>query len=404
MKTRLKRIAIVLDFRPWSGGIHQYSESLLEAIIELGVDRYLVDVLCVGGDWKGVITQRANQRVLYFSKLSRCFSNLLHFTAVPKGVSRWLSAKLSPVCRHIVGNSYDFVFFPGQDVLSYQCPCIALTSIHDLMHRYEPTFPEVSSLFRYTLRERRFRGIVTHSHAVFADSELGAIQICESYGLDRSRVHILRYTPSISRSPPSCDAENSLRLNLPDNFLFYPAQFWKHKNHESLIIALYLLRKEGVPAVLVFTGAKKYEYKRLLSLVSRYCLEESVKFMSHIPKDSMGYVYSRAKGLIMPTFFGPTNIPPLEAMVFGCPVAVSDIYASREVYGDAALYFNPRCVLEIVSCMRRIWSDSQLCTDLRERGFRKVESFSKSAFRQSLACSIDTMFSDKALFGTSFVD
>jgi len=72
----------------------------------------------------------------------------------------------------------------------------------------------------------------------------------------------------------------------------------------------------------------------------------------------------------MPTFFGPTNIPPLEAMALGCPVAVSDIYAMREQLGDAALYFRPNSVRDIINIMERLWQDDLLCEDLAQRGLQ----------------------------------
>jgi len=58
--------------------------------------------------------------------------------------------------------------------------------------------------------------------------------------------------------------------------------------------------------------------------------------------------------MIMPTFFGPTNIPPLEAIAVGCPVAVSNIYGMPHQLGDAALYFNPTRVEK----WRRRWKPS----------------------------------------------
>ena len=43
----------------------------------------------------------------------------------------------------------------------------------------------------------------------------------------------------------------------------------------------------------------------------------------------------------MPTFYGPTNIPPIEAATLNCPVLVSDIYGMKDQMEDYAIYFNP---------------------------------------------------------------
>ena len=58
--------------------------------------------------------------------------------------------------------------------------------------------------------------------------------------------------------------------------------------------------------------------------------------------------YKYAVALVMPTFFGPTNIPPLEAFALGCPVITSNIYGIPEQVGDAALLVNLDKPLQVV--------------------------------------------------------
>ncbi len=51
------------------------------------------------------------------------------------------------------------------------------------------------------------------------------------------------------------------RLQLPDRFLFYPAQFWPHKNHLRLIEAFREVVKE-VPDLSWFSPANKRDEYR----------------------------------------------------------------------------------------------------------------------------------------------
>ena len=83
--------------------------------------------------------------------------------------------------------------------------------------------------------------------------------------------------------------------------------------------------------------------------------------------------YRRARAMVMPTFFGPTNIPPLEAFALGCPVAVSNIYGIPEQVGDAALLFDPNSVEEIADCIERLWQDDALCASLISKGHARTE-------------------------------
>jgi len=98
----------------------------------------------------------------------------------------------------------------------------------------------------------------------------------------------------------------------------------------------------------------------------------------------MAAFYRLARALVMPTYFGPTNIPQLEAFALGCPVATSRIYAIPEQVGDAALLFDPSSVDEIHECLVRLWDDDALCEDLAARGHARAEAWGPQQFRERL--------------------
>ena len=70
-------------------------------------------------------------------------------------------------------------------------------------------------------------------------------------------------------------------------------------------------------------------------------------FLGFISDMEIINLYNGALGLVMPSYFGPTNIPPIEAIMLNCPVVVSDVYASRIQLENAALYFNPNDYIDI---------------------------------------------------------
>jgi glycosyltransferase involved in cell wall biosynthesis len=88
--------------------------------------------------------------------------------------------------------------------------------------------------------------------------------------------------------------------------------------------------------------------------------------------------------MVMPTYYGPTNIPPMEAFVAGCPVAISGIYGMPDQVGDAALLFNHDSVEEIADCIRRLWTDDRLCAELAEKGRRRAANWGQQQFNQRL--------------------
>jgi glycosyltransferase involved in cell wall biosynthesis len=102
--------------------------------------------------------------------------------------------------------------------------------------------------------------------------------------------------------------------------------------------------------------------------------------MGYVPNDDLPEFYKRARALVMPTFFGPTNIPPLEAFALGCPVAVSNIYGISEQVGDAALLFDPKSVGEIAAAIKSLWVDNELCSVLIDRGRIRDNKWGQSEF------------------------
>ena len=91
-------------------------------------------------------------------------------------------------------------------------------------------------------------------------------------------------------------------------------------------------------------------------------------------------LYSKARALIMPTFFGPTNIPFLEAWEAGCAVVTSDIRGIREQVKDAALLIDPRSPQDIARGIKIIWSDNKMRDKLINNGRKIIASYTFSDY------------------------
>lgn len=136
---------------------------------------------------------------------------------------------------------------------------------------------------------------------------------------------------------------------------------------------------------MVFAGSPNNAYTEVNALVSNLGLSDHIIFLGYIPDEHMAPIYRRARALIMPTFFGPTNIPPLEAFSLGCPVAVSNIYGMPEQVGNAALLFDPSSDTELTEIMYRLWTDDVLCDSLSRKGRERAALWNRDAFEERFA-------------------
>ena len=73
------------------------------------------------------------------------------------------------------------------------------------------------------------------------------------------------------------------------------------------------------------------------SHAARLSLEERIKFIGFVGNEEIPELYRQSIALVMPSYFGPTNLPPLEAFQLGVPVLYPDKAGLRDQVGNAAL-------------------------------------------------------------------
>ena len=296
---------------------------------------------------------------------------------------RKISPYFHPTIRTLLAEKCDLWIFPSQDPLSFQASIPSLVAIHDLMHRYEPRFSEVSEKYQYEWRERLYKHICHWSKGILVDSNIGKKHVIESYVVDPNKVHILPYVPPRYVFSKSKVIGFDKKYSIPYKFIFYPAHFWRHKNHINLLKAAAIKKKKLIDLHLVFVGSKKNGYNDVKSLISELCSEDYVTIFDYVSDEDLMEFYRRATALVMPTFFGPTNIPPIEAFALGCPVAISNIYGMKEQVADAALLFNPNNIDEIANAIEILWTDKKKQEELIIKGFEKSRKWNYKQYNQS---------------------
>lgn len=397
---RPKRLGIFLGIDSSAGGMFQYAQSMLHALSQLDKGSYQVIVAYSDNVWQPYLLKLPLPSVrLDSSFFGIKIANLFMAVGLPGSFCRLIGGLMNPLVRELIKLKCDAWIFPSQDSLTWQVPkVISIGVIHDLMHRFEPHFPEVSSNFRHYIRENRFRNIAKYSSVVLVDSFVGKNQVVHSYGIDDKKVLLLPYiAPKYLTGNADGEQSESFKKSyiLPKKYLFYPAQFWAHKNHLRLLDAFKIASISCPDMQLVLSGSMRNEYKKIFNYAIKIGVINRVHFIGYVPDSNLREIYLGARALIYPTFFGPTNIPPLEAHILGCPAALSDIYAMKERSKDAAIYFDPNSVSGIADVMSKIWLDDDLCNRLSRRGIELSRKWGPDEFasqiheiiRASLGCA-----------------
>lgn len=289
----------------------------------------------------------------------------------------------------------ELVFWTAPDSLALECGVPFVMPIHDLQHRLNPQFPEVSESGQWQLRERFYSNAVRRATMLIADSTEGRDDILSCYGhlVPPERIAILPFVPPPHISEVDPDEQIGRvrkKFSLPERYFFYPAQFWPHKNHEGIIRALGLLRARGRQDItVVFCGSHdrpecQPTYRAMMRLSADLGVGLQVTTLPYVPDDLIAGLYLGSVGLVMPTFFGPTNIPILEAWRMRRPVITSDIRGVRSQAGDAALLVDPRSPEDLAGAMQTLWDDRFVALRLVEAGRRRDASWTVSDFASRL--------------------
>jgi glycosyltransferase involved in cell wall biosynthesis len=120
-----------------------------------------------------------------------------------------------------------------------------------------------------------------------------------------------------------------------------------------------------------------------------------VHFLGLVPDEDVPALYEGAVALVMPAYFGPTNLPPLEAVTLGCPVIYSDLPEFREQMGTAALYCDLENVLSLTDHLAALMNEATLLDQLQKAGKNLAADVAKLDYGERLRPILDKYAYDR---------
>ena len=224
----------------------------------------------------------------------------------------------------------------------------AAVTLHDLQHLDLPElFPRAERAFRAVAWHRSVR----RARLVIVPSAFVRDRAVALLGLDPARVRVIHHGIDHERFRPGNEPREPIVL--------YPARSWPHKNHDRLLEAFALLRRERRGLRLVLTGGGAQT-------------GAGVEQRGRVSLDELASLYRRSAALVFPSRYEGFGQPPLEAMASGCPVACSNAASLPEVCGDAARYFDPDSPEQIAGALAAVLDDPE---PWRARGLAHAREF-----------------------------
>jgi glycosyltransferase involved in cell wall biosynthesis len=259
-------------------------------------------------------------------------------------------------------------------------------TVWDLQHRMTPWFPEMSAGGTWDARELAYRRFLQRASCIVTGTDVGRQELELNYGVASSRVHRLPHpTPTFAVNASMTETGILGKLSLRKPYLFYPAQFWAHKNHIGLLHGLALLRdRYQVSQQLVLAGSEKGNIGYVREAVERLGLSDQVVFTGFVTQHELVELYRGAAMMVYASFCGPENLPPLEAFALGCPVVAADVPGAIEQLGEAALFFDPLSPDDIALKIHTLLLQPELSDDLRQKGLKRAASWTVGDFASGM--------------------
>jgi len=406
------RIGLFNNSLPHMGGVHQYTLTMVSALAgtDWGDHDFILFSTVPSPDLRDEarrhgrtfvsVTPRAcafellRKPTLRYARIALKFAL---YKALKRRSDQELHEAFLELTRRIVArHRIDLMLYPRIDFETFRNEVPFIACIHDLAHRMYPGYPEVSAGDLWQWREYFFLNASRNALAIFVDSEIGKEDVLNCYCVEPDKVVPLPFlTPDYLDEKVSDQLlqETKSKFALPEEFFFYPAQFWKHKNHINIVNAIHSVReKTGTKLHVVFCGGKVEqwgEYDRVMNAVRDLGLEEQVHYLGYVDDRYLAPLYKLAVALVMPTFMGPTNIPVLEAWEMGCPVITSDIRGCRNQAKDAALLVDPSDPADIGDAMMRIHREAKTRRRLITKGKQSLAQWTAVDFKKRVLQTVE---------------
>lgn len=253
--------------------------------------------------------------------------------------------------------------------------CRRVVTIHDVtFFRIPERYPPVRRFYMHTMTRLGARV----ADAIIVPSDAVRNDVLRTLGVPESKVTTV-YEAAASqfvRVDRGAAGRVAREYGISGPYVLSVGSLEPGKNHARLIHAMRALRDEGLEYRLVVVGQNAWKYADVLALVERLGMSDHVVYLGYVKDEHLPALYTGAAAFAFPSLYEGFGLCVVEAMACGVPVLTSNISATAEIAGDAALLVDPLSVDAIRDGLRRLLENDGLGADLAARGLERASQFS----------------------------
>ncbi len=240
-----------------------------------------------------------------------------------------------------------------------------VVTIHDLI--YDVFFKDKDIPYKEKIINMG-RKSAERADKVIAVSQHTKSDMVREWGIDEKKIEVIYH--GVDKTPKSI---SSTRI-IDNPYIFFAGGGRSlNKNFEHLVEAFAILSNKYEDLRLVCSGSNFSEAER--QLIEHWKIQDKVLHF-YATEQQMAQLYHDALMLVVPSYYEGFGMPILEAMIYDCPVVLSDTSCFPEIAGDAGIYFDPYNSEEMCTKMELLVEDESTRKQQTERGRQRLNQFS----------------------------
>jgi glycosyltransferase involved in cell wall biosynthesis len=367
-----KQVRIGFDARlagQTHAGIGRYSENLIRNLIPLVEESGTLPVTLVIFFYDQTQAKQVMSNFFTHKQVELVYTGIKHYglreqLLLPKIYKK---AKL------------DLLYVPHWNVpLAYRGKL--LITVHDLLwHEQKGMQATTLKAWQYPIKYLAYRLIsssaISRASTIFVPTKTIASTIANYYKNTHKKVVVCNegIAPLYEKALKTTVGSQKISKQF-----IYTGSLYPHKNLKLIIQSLRKLPKHK----LLIASSRNLFQRQIRTLAANYKVKKQVVFLGFVSDEKLIELYQKSLALVQPSFSEGFGLTGIEAMASQTAVLASDIPVFREIYQDAALFFDPHSTTSFLEAVKTLeLSDRK---KILKKGLAVAASYSFSQMAEEL--------------------
>ena len=195
-----------------------------------------------------------------------------------------------------------------------------IVNLFDLNYKFNNYFPEYKKENIFNNTHALVTKSVNRAFKVLVDTNRTRDELSIYLNCLREKIEVYPFTSHLPNLYSQIKNDfnpdeilKNLNLKHDEKYIFYPAQFWAHKNHRYIIDALTILKEKILNFKTIFCGTDRGNLNYIKEIIKTNNLDKDIIIYNYLKNNEILALYSKSMALVMPSYVARSTLPLYEA-------------------------------------------------------------------------------------------